>query len=188
MEEYRLRLSAVWSGCQALRAPEPGDGRDYRIHDAARVAFDAGCGRVKEARRSIIARTAEGQGMSEFPRPVEEWQAHLAEGRLMLQRSRSTGRFLFYPRIAAPGSGARDLEWVRASGRGTVHATTVVRRKPPEPSYNVVLVDLEEGVRLMSEVVDTAPDAVAIGMAVRARIDRDGPVPRLVFVREAIDG
>ncbi len=126
--------------------------------------------------------------MSEDPRPIDEWQAHLAAGRLMLQRSRSTGQFVFYPRIAAPGSGVRDLEWVEASGHGIVHATTTVRRKPPEPSYNVALIDLAEGVRLMGEVVDTPPDAVAIGMAVRARIDGQGATPRLVFVVETIDG
>jgi hypothetical protein len=126
--------------------------------------------------------------MSEDPRPIKEWQAHLAAGRLMLQRSRSTGQFVFYPRIAAPGSGARDLEWVEASGQGIVHATTIVRRKPPEPSYNVALIDLAEGVRLMGEVVDTPPDAVAIGMAVRVRIDGQNAVPRLVFLAETIDG
>lgn len=126
--------------------------------------------------------------MSEDPRPIEEWQAHLAAGRLVLQRSRSTGQFVFYPRIAAPGSGVRDLEWVEASGHGIVHAATTVRRKPPEPSYNVALIDLAEGVRLMGEVVDTPPDAVTIGMAVRARIDGQGAMPRLVFVAETIDG
>lgn len=122
--------------------------------------------------------------MSEDLRPVQEWQAHLAAGRLMLQRSRSTGQCVFYPRVAAPGTGAQDLDWVEASGRGTVHATTVVRRKPPEPSYSVALIDLAEGVRLMSEVVDIAPETVTIGMPVRARIDHGEAGSRLVFVAE----
>lgn len=120
--------------------------------------------------------------MSEGLGPQQLWREALAAGRLLLQRSRASGEFVFYPRVAAPGTGATDLEWVEASGRGTVYATTIVRKKPPEPSYSVVLVDLEEGPRLMSEVVDIAPEAVQIGMTVRARIDLDGGAPRLVFV------
>lgn len=120
--------------------------------------------------------------MKAMIRPEAEWRAHLAEGRFMIQRSRSTGGYVFYPRIMEPGTGADDLEWVEASGAGTVHAVTVVRRKEPADSYNVVLVDLAEGPRLMSRVDDIAADAVTIGMAVRARIVSDGERPLLVFV------
>ncbi|HEX5535954.1 MAG TPA: zinc ribbon domain-containing protein, partial [Sphingobium sp.] len=38
--------------------------------------------------------------------PEAEWRAHLAEGRFMIQRSRSTGGYVFYPRVAEPGTGA----------------------------------------------------------------------------------
>jgi len=100
----------------------------------------------------------------------------------MLQRSASSGEHVFYPRVAAPGSGAQDLEWVEASGAGVVYATTIVRKKPPEPSYSVVLVDLAEGPRLMSEVVGIPPEEVTIGMSVTARIDGEGSEARLVFV------
>lgn len=117
-----------------------------------------------------------------IPHPEEEWRQHLAAGRFMIQHSPSTGAPVFYPRVAAPGSGAEDLIWVEASGRGTVHAATIVRKRPPEPSYAVVLVDLEEGPRMMSEVVDTDIEAVRIGMAVTARIDKQGGEHRLVFV------
>ncbi|MBG6120081.1 MULTISPECIES: Zn-ribbon domain-containing OB-fold protein [unclassified Sphingobium] len=115
-------------------------------------------------------------------RPLEEWRAYLDEGRFMIQRSRSTGAYVFYPRVAAPGTGATDLEWVEASGEAIVYATTVVRKKAPDPSYSVVLVELVEGPRMMSEIVDMAPEKVGIGMAVKARIDRQGSEPRLVFV------
>jgi uncharacterized OB-fold protein len=111
----------------------------------------------------------------------------LSEGRFMIQRSRASGQFVFYPRVVAPGTGARDLEWVEASGRGTVYATTVVRKKPPESSYNVALVDLAEGPRMMSRVEGVAPDAVSIGMAVRAKIvDQDGE-PVVVFEPAGVD-
>ena len=114
--------------------------------------------------------------------PEAEWRAHLAEGRFMLQRSRSTGGYVFYPRVAEPLTGAEDLEWVEASGRGTVAAVTVVRKKDPADSYNVVLVDLAEGPRMMSRVDDIGVDEVKIGMAVSARIIAEGDQPLLVFV------
>ncbi|MHA3790695.1 Zn-ribbon domain-containing OB-fold protein [Rhizorhabdus wittichii] len=114
--------------------------------------------------------------------PEAEWRAHLAEGRFMIQRSRSTGGHVFYPRIVEPGTGADDLEWVEASGKGVVHAVTVVRKKDPADSYNVVLVDLAEGPRLMSRVDGIDVDAVRIGMDVRARIVEGEGKPLLVFV------
>ncbi|MFI5447373.1 Zn-ribbon domain-containing OB-fold protein [Polaromonas sp. UC242_47] len=114
-------------------------------------------------------------------RPEQEFFAHLAQGKFMLQRSRSSGKCFFYPRVAEPVTGARDLEWVEASGRGTVHATTVVRVKPPQQPYNVVLVDLEEGPRVMSRVEGLAPDAVYIGMKVQARIGSQDERPLLLF-------
>ena len=114
-------------------------------------------------------------------RPEQEYFAHLAQGRFMLQRSRGSGQFFFYPRVAAPVTGARDLEWVAASGRGTVHAVTIMRPKPPQAPYNVVLVDLEEGPRVMSRVEGVAADAVRIGMPVQARIATQDDKPVLVF-------
>lgn len=114
-------------------------------------------------------------------RPEQEFFDHLAQGKFMLQRSRSSGKCFFYPRVAEPVTGARDLEWVEASGRGTVHATTVVRVKPPQQPYNVVLVDLEEGPRVMSRVEGMAPDAVYIGMKVQARIGAQDERPLLLF-------
>ncbi|HTV98615.1 MAG TPA: Zn-ribbon domain-containing OB-fold protein [Steroidobacteraceae bacterium] len=113
--------------------------------------------------------------------PEEEFFAFLAEGRFMLQRSRESGRCFFYPRVAEPLSGCTDLEWVEARGRGTVYSTTVVRQKPPTPSYNVALIDLEEGPRLMSRVEGIASEEVRIGMAVKARIIRESDKPLLVF-------
>ncbi len=114
-------------------------------------------------------------------RPDADFQRFLAEGRFMIQRSRASGQYVFYPRAIAPGTGARDLEWVEASGLGTVYSTTVVRKKPPEPSYNVALIDLAEGPRMMSRVEGIAPDAVRIGMAVRAKIVTQDGEPVIVF-------
>ncbi|MNC72996.1 hypothetical protein D3C75_1241260 [compost metagenome] len=66
-----------------------------------------------------------------------------------------------------------------------VYSTTVVRQRPPSPSYNVALIDLAEGVRMMSRVEGVAPEEVRIGMAVRAKISCDDPAAAvLVFEPE----
>ena len=80
--------------------------------------------------------------------PDVEYRRHLSEGRFMLQRCRGSGAFIFYPRVAEPATGATDLEWVEASGHGTVYSTTVVRQKPPRANYNVALIELAEGPRM----------------------------------------
>ena len=108
--------------------------------------------------------------------PEAQYRAFLADGRFRIQRSRATGQHVFYPRVAAPGSGA-DLEWVDASGFGTVYAITVNRAK--EGSYNVALVTLDEGPRLMSRIEGV--ETVAIGTRVKARIVVVAETPVVVF-------
>lgn len=113
--------------------------------------------------------------------PERHWRAALAEGRFLLQRARSSGTVFFPPRLMEPGSGDDEWDWIEASGLGTVHAVTVIYPKPPLEPRAVVLVDLDEHVRLMSEVEGVAAEAIAIGLRVRARIgERDG-APLLLF-------
>ncbi len=114
------------------------------------------------------------------PGPEAEYRAYLQEGRFMIQRSRSTGVHTFYPRIAIPGTGEQDLEWVAASGFATVYAITVNRTR--EGAYNVALVDLDEGPRMMTRVdgVETVP----IGTRIRACIIEESGAPLVVFVPE----
>ena len=88
------------------------------------------------------------------------------------------GRFEI-PRVCCPHCGSQDLEWAAPSGNGTVYTVTIVRRA--EGDYTVVLVDLEEGPRLMSRVVDMPVEQVRIGLPVRARIDAMADGPLLVF-------
>lgn len=101
------------------------------------------------------------------------WQQQLDQGRFLLQRCADCARHVFYPRELCPHCGATALEWVEASGNGTVHAVTTVRRKPEAGGdYNVSLVDLDEGVRMMSRVESSG--VVAIGDRVHARVQVDG--------------
>lgn len=103
--------------------------------------------------------------------PEKRYFDALAAGRFEMQKCAACGKHVFYPRVLCPHCGADKLDWVAASGRGTVYSTTVVRRKPADGGdYNVCLVDLAEGVRMMSRVVSVGPADVRIGMAVRARI------------------
>jgi uncharacterized OB-fold protein len=113
--------------------------------------------------------------------PEAEYRTHLAAGRFMIQRSVTSGRYVFYPRVMVPGTGETDLVFIPASGLGVVYSVTVVRQKPPTPSYNVVLVELAEGPRMMSRVVGIAAEEVRIGMNLRARVIEEDAAPLVVF-------
>jgi uncharacterized protein len=62
-----------------------------------------------------------------------------------------------------------------------VYSVTVVRKRPPEQDYNVALIDLQEGPRMMSRVEGIAPADVRIGMQVQAKVVQQDEQPLLVF-------
>jgi uncharacterized OB-fold protein len=105
--------------------------------------------------------------------PLAVYQAHLDKGELAYQWSPEAGRAVFFPRLVCPYTGSDRLEWRLSQGLGTVYATTVTHPREGAP-YNVALIDLDEGFRLMSRVEDIAPEAVAICMRVRFRVHRPG--------------
>jgi uncharacterized OB-fold protein len=96
--------------------------------------------------------------------PAAIWHEHRDARRLAYQVA-PDGRAVFPPRVAQPGTGAA-LRWAVSAGRGEVHATTVVRRRGAAPR-NLALVALDEGFRMMTEVVGMAPEEVSIGLRVR---------------------
>lgn len=121
-------------------------------------------------------------GYFDGPGPERRYLDYIAAGKFMIQRSKSTGRYVHYPRTLNPGTGEADLEWVEASGDGTVYATTVNRQRPEKGGdYNIALIDLAEGPRMMSRVIGIAPTEVKIGMKVRAKVDKIGDTPAIVF-------
>ena len=101
--------------------------------------------------------------------PDIAFQRHLAEGQFMIQRGVDSGTYFYFQRALAPVTG-EELEWVPASGLGTVHSTTCLRKRPPEPALNIALIDLDEGPRMMSRVEGIDAHDVTIGMRVRASI------------------
>ena len=89
---------------------------------------------------------------------------------MVLQRCQSCGHVLFYPRTHCDACQSDQLAWENASGAGTIASYTVVRRGVSadfEAPYVIALIDLAEGPRMMSQVVDTGPDALAVGLSVR---------------------
>ena len=109
-------------------------------------------------------------------------QAALSEGRFLIQRCQDCARHIYFPRELCPHCGSVAVSLVAPSGLGTVYSTSVVRRKPADGGdYNVALIDLDEGVRLMSKVEQLAPDAVTIGLRVRARVEQREAGNRVVF-------
>ncbi len=85
----------------------------------------------------------------------ELFWAAAREGRFLIMRCRACGRPYFYPRRYCPRCWSDETEWLEASGRGTVYTYSIVRQNPAPPfsdwcPYAVVLVDLEEGVRVMA--------------------------------------
>lgn len=111
------------------------------------------------------------------PTPTSQpyWDA-LRQHRLVLQYSPSTNQWVYYPRNLAPGTLADDLEWREVAGTGVVYTFTVADR-PTAPAWQgtspqlIAVVELDEGPKVTTELVGVAPEAIRIGMRVRAVFD-----------------
>jgi uncharacterized protein len=90
---------------------------------------------------------------------------------LVLQRCESCNNYIHYPRAICPYCHSDDLEFLPASGQGSVYAFSVMHR-PGNPAmqdrvpYVVALIDLTEGPRMMSNIVGCDPAAVRVGLPV----------------------
>lgn len=99
------------------------------------------------------------------------WDA-TRERRFVLPWSTASGKPMWYPREVDPAAPDAAIEWRAASGDGVVYAASVHHRPGPgrddaDGPYVVALVDLAEGVRMMSNVVGCEPYDVTVGMQVR---------------------
>jgi uncharacterized OB-fold protein len=125
------------------------------------------------------------------PSPISKpyWEA-ARRHELLLQRCAACKQYVFYPRLNCTNCGSRQLDWVTASGHGTVYTYTVARR-PTHPSfaartpYVIAIVELEEGPRMTTNIVDCDPDSVKIGMPVEATFEDVSPDVTLVVFRPA---
>ena len=92
-----------------------------------------------------------------------------ARRELKLQHCQSCGHVLFYPRTHCDACQSERLFWQSASGAGNIATYTVVRRGVSadfEAPYIIALIDLAEGPRMMSQIIDADPDRLAVGLAV----------------------
>ena len=121
---------------------------------------------------------------------TEEFYGFCKNGELRFQRCDDCGTWRHVPREMCAECGSWKWQWQRASGRGTVFTWTTVER-PLHPAfrdsapYAPVVVEMDEGVRLLSEMVDCAPDQLEIGMAVEVAFDAITPEITLPKFRRA---
>ncbi len=105
------------------------------------------------------------------PTPTEQpFYDACAAGKLALQRCQSCSHVLFYPRTHCDACHSDQLVWEDASGTGTVASYTVVRRGVSadfEAPYVIALIDLDEGPRMMSQIVGADLDGLAVGLSVK---------------------
>lgn len=97
-------------------------------------------------------------------------------GVLLLQYCEACQHYQFYPRLYCMQCGADTLSWKQASGRGVIYSYTIIRQnKSPEfvndTPYNVAIIQLEEGPRLMSNIIDAAPGALQVDLPVTVVFD-----------------
>ena len=105
-----------------------------------------------------------------------------AEGRLQLQRCQQCRDFYFPPRPMCPKCWSTEIDWEVVSGRGTLHSYVINHRPAPgfaaDAPYAIALVELEEGPRLMSNVVDieNTPDKLVLDMPLEVTFEHRGDV------------
>ncbi len=108
--------------------------------------------------------------------PEARFRAFLRAGHPTIQFCNACRKYQFYPSVVCRGCGGTAMSWRPISGVGAIYALTEI---VAEPRFNVALVDLEEGVRVLARVEGGAERA--IGAKVRARIAEVDDIPFLVF-------
>jgi uncharacterized OB-fold protein len=119
------------------------------------------------------------------------WDA-AREEKLIYQKCRNCKTNIFYPRIACPQCFSDDLDWVEASGRGTIYSCTVVENNAPSAfikdiPYVVAVIKLEEGVQLLSNITGCDPYEVTCDMPVKVvfeKLNDEFTLPKFTPVKE----
>ncbi len=115
------------------------------------------------------------------------WDA-AREGRLVTQRCGSCGRLRHPPRPMCPDCHSLHIEVITLSGRGTLYSYAILHH-PRHPAFDypvlVALVELDEGVRMVSNLVGLTPSDVEIGMALEVEFEARGPEHAIPVFRRA---
>jgi len=116
-----------------------------------------------------------------------------AEGALVVPKCNGCMRTFWHPRPRCPHCGSENVDWDRSSGEGTVHTFTVVRQSgdpyfKTKVPYAVAMIDLDEGVRIMTNIVDTPLEALRIGMRVEVLFEQADEGIAIPLFRAAREG
>ena len=115
-----------------------------------------------------------------LPRPTP-WSQFFWEGckkgKLFIQECKECKKHIFYPKMYCPFCLSRDLTWIQASGKGHIYTYIVVYDYQPaefdeDVPYVVAIVELEEGIRMMSNIVDCDPEKVRCDAPVTAVFEK----------------
>ncbi|WP_398467370.1 Zn-ribbon domain-containing OB-fold protein [Tardiphaga sp.] len=114
--------------------------------------------------------------------PEDVYSRNLAQGVFALQTCEDCRATVFPPKLWCSACESERLSWAPCSGEGVVYSCTTVRatEKGQRP-YNVSLIELDVGVRMMSTIVGILPDDVRIGARVTARVEASDGAGRVVF-------
>ena len=114
------------------------------------------------------------------------WEG-LTQGELRIQRCAACSRAVFYPRSICPHCFSDQLTWVVASGKGTIYSYTVAHQAfgpfAAEVPFVVAIVELEEGVRMMTRLVETPRERVKVGAPVQVTFETVGEQFTLPYFR-----
>ncbi len=114
------------------------------------------------------------------------WEG-LAQGELRIQRCDACARAVFYPRALCPHCFSERLLWIVASGKGTIYSYTVAYQAfgpfATETPFVVAIVELEEGVRMMTRIVDASRERITVGATVQVTVASVGEDFTLPYFR-----
>lgn len=119
----------------------------------------------------------------------DEWFAAAREGKLLIQRRDHDGGFQWYPRAHALGTLDEAVHWVQASGLGRVYTFSEIHWTPNEEfaadtPYVLAIVELEEGPRLTTRIVNMPAEEIACDMPVRVVFEQVGEFELPYFERD----
>lgn len=103
----------------------------------------------------------------------------LDQGKFLYQYDEGAHRAVFFPREVGPSGDPKALKWKESAGSGSIYSFTIVHQSIG--CRNIVIVELDEGFRMMSKVVNCEPEALAIGLRVKAKIEQSEAGGYLVY-------
>lgn len=101
---------------------------------------------------------------------TEVYWAGANQGKLLVKKCTSCGEAHFYPRAICPCCSSSETEWVESTGRGRIYSFSVMRRA--EPPYVIAYVTLDEGVTMLTNIVDCDADSLEVDQEVRVLFGR----------------